>query len=219
MSTTGSPSDTPVTSGPTRSTTPALARSHADLLALRQPAAPGLAATLERAARHRGTSFVEIYQDCNIFNHGAFAYATGRKTRADNVVYLEHGKPLVFGKNRDKGIRIVGCRRPEVVELNDAVPESDLLVHDEKDETLAFLLSRFSFPDLPEPMGVFHAVEDECYEDLLERQISEAVAKKGAAGETRRRLLNSKILRASRFGEEGATFTIVTDALEIAGRR
>jgi 2-oxoglutarate ferredoxin oxidoreductase subunit beta len=134
---------------------------------------------LDRAARHHGTSFVEIYQDCNIYNHGAFAYATGRDNRAENIVYLEHGQPLVFGKERDKGIRIVGCRQPEVVTLGDNLTVDDLLVHDETDESLAFLLTRLTYPDFPEPMGVFYAVEDECYEDLLTAQIDAAIAAKG----------------------------------------
>ena len=138
-----------------------------------------LIAVLERAARHHGTSFVEIYQDCNIFNHGAFAYATGRQNRAENVVYLKHGQPLVFGKDRDKGIRLDDRRQPEVVTLGNGVTEDDLLVHDETDESLAFLLTRFAHPDFPEPMGVFYAVEDECYEDLLEQQIAAAIAEKG----------------------------------------
>jgi 2-oxoglutarate ferredoxin oxidoreductase subunit beta len=85
---------------------------------------------LERAANHKGTAFVEIYQNCNIFNDGAFEYATDKTTKPDNTVYLEQGKPLIFGKERDKGIRLNGLR-PEVVSLKD-VPADDLLVHDEK---------------------------------------------------------------------------------------
>ena len=134
---------------------------------------------LLRAAKHNGTSFVEIYQDCNIFNHGAFAYATNRKTRADNVVYLEHGKPLIFGADGDKGIRLSNCRQPEVVTLGDGVTEKDLLVHDETDESMSYLLTRLSHPEFPEPMGVFYAVEDDCYEVLLERQIAAAIASRG----------------------------------------
>ena len=71
---------------------------------------------LKRAAEHKGTSFVEVYQNCNVFNDGAFDYATDRETKADTVLELEHGKPLIFGKNRDKGIRLNGMT-PEIVEL------------------------------------------------------------------------------------------------------
>ena len=66
--------------------------------------------SIRRAHAHRGTSFVEILQNCNIFNDGAFADVTERETKADHQLVLEHGKPLIFGKNRDKGIRLAtGC--------------------------------------------------------------------------------------------------------------
>src|SRR3954453_6815838 len=90
-----------------------------------------LVATLDRAAKHKGTAFVEIYQDCNVFNSGAFLYAQDRAQKADNVVYLEHGKPLIFGKNRDKGVRLNNGRL-EVVELGKGIKEDDLVFHDEK---------------------------------------------------------------------------------------
>ncbi|MCP4787760.1 MAG: 2-oxoacid:ferredoxin oxidoreductase subunit beta, partial [Fuerstiella sp.] len=77
-----------------------------------------LAATLRRAANHKGTSFVEVYQDCNVFNSGAFFYASKKGEKENNIVYLEHGKPLIFGKERDKGIRLNAHGRPEVVELS-----------------------------------------------------------------------------------------------------
>ncbi len=112
---------------------------------------------LERAAKHVGCAFVEIYQNCNIFNDGAFEYATDKEKKNDNILYLETGKPLIFGTTRDKGIRLHGST-PEVVATKD-VPADDLLVHDESapDPSHAFLLSRFRYPDHPEPMGVFRA--------------------------------------------------------------
>src|SRR5687767_8119702 len=102
---------------------------------------------LERAAKHKGTAFVEIYQNCNIFNDGAFEYATDKLTKSDTTLYLEHGKPLVFGKDRDKGIRLHALT-PEVVNLKD-VDQDDLLIHDEKasEPSLAFLLSRMRYPE------------------------------------------------------------------------
>src|SRR5207237_10896974 len=102
---------------------------------------------LERAANHVGTAFVEIYQNCNIFNDGAFEYATNKETKSDTTLYLEHGKPLVFGKAADKGIRLHGMN-PEIVNLKD-VSKDDLLHHDEKspEPSLAFLLSRMRYPD------------------------------------------------------------------------
>ncbi len=135
---------------------------------------------LERAARHKGTAFVEIYQDCNVFNHFAFQYATDKETKADATLYLEHGKPLVFGRERNKGIRLNGLT-PEVVTLGNGVREDDLLFHDEKAEepALAFALSRMRYPAFPEPMGVFRAVERPCYDELMQSQIDEITAKEG----------------------------------------
>ena len=140
-----------------------------------------LAGVLERAAYHKGTSFVEVYQDCNVFNSGAFTYATKKDQKVDNVVYLEHGKPLIFGKNRDKGIRVNEMSRPEVVQLGDGISEDDLLFHDEKadEPSLAFLLARMRHPEFPEPMGVFRNVERPVYDESLEQQIQDAVQSKG----------------------------------------
>ena len=138
-----------------------------------------LADILERAARHRGSAIVEIYQDCNIFNHMAFEYATDRATKDDHIIVLEHGKPLVFGKQRDKGIRMTGDHKLEVVTLGSEYKEDDLVFHDEHDEKLAFSLSRMSHPEFPEPMGVFYSIQDQVYEDMLDKQVSDATAKYG----------------------------------------
>ncbi len=137
-----------------------------------------LAEVLERAAEHKGSAFVEIYQDCNIFNHMAFEYASDKKLKEEHIIRLEHGKPLIFGNSRDKGIRLHDLK-PEIVELSSGVKEDDLLFHDEHDESIAFLLSRMSHPDFPEPMGVFYQIEDDCYEDLLTQQVQEAQASGG----------------------------------------
>ena len=139
-----------------------------------------LGMVLERAARHKGTAFVEIYQDCNVFNHDAFAYATDKEVKPDNVVYLEHGKPLVFGKNRDKGIRLNNMT-PEVVSLGGDIKEDDLIFHDERSDNpaLAFLLSRMHYPECPEPVGVFRAVQRPTFEDRLVEQLNTAVQKQG----------------------------------------
>ena len=136
--------------------------------------------TLDRAARHKGTSFVEVYQNCSIFNDGAFEYATGKDTKADTTIYLEHNRPLIFGKDRNKGIRLNGMD-PEVVTLDGNVTEDDLLFHDEQqaEPSLAYLLSRMRYPEFPEPMGVFRCVDRPSYEDLLMGQLEEAVEKSG----------------------------------------
>lgn len=139
-----------------------------------------LAYVLERAARHKGTSFVEIYQNCNIFNDGAYEYATGKDTKEDTTIFLEHNRPLVFGKGRNKGIRLNGME-PVVVELGDEMTEDDLLFHDERspEPSLAYLLSRMHYPDYPEPMGVFRCVERPTYEDLLVDQVKTMCKSKG----------------------------------------
>ncbi len=132
---------------------------------------------LERAAAHRGTSFVEIYQNCNIFNDRAFEYATSKDQKHDTTLQLEHNRPLVFGKDRDKGIRLNGMT-PEVVALGDGITEDDLLFHDERsaEPSLAYLLSRMHHPDFPEPIGVFRCVERSSYENLLWDQVKTAAS-------------------------------------------
>ncbi len=139
-----------------------------------------LAYVLERAARHKGVAFVEVFQNCNIFNDGAFAPFAERSVKDERMLVLEHGKPLIFGKNRDKGIRLRGTTL-EVVTLGKGVSESDLLVHDETrpDPAIAFLLARMDYPEYPVPVGVFRAVQKPTYEELLEEQIRRAVAQRG----------------------------------------
>lgn len=139
-----------------------------------------LSDVLKRAAEHKGTAFVEVYQNCNVFNDGAWDYASSKDTKADTTVELIHGKPLIFGKNKDKGIRLNGTE-PEVVELGKGVKEDDLLFHDEKalTPTLAYLLSRMRYPDFPEPIGVFRDVDAPKYDVEVNRQIQTAREKKG----------------------------------------
>jgi len=139
-----------------------------------------LAATLYRAAQHRGTSVVEVYQNCNVFNDGAFSYAQDKATREETTLELEHGKPLIFGKNRDKGIRLNGLR-PEVVSLADGkVSHDDLLFHDEQaDSTLVHLLAKMRHPQFPEPIGVFRDVDIPIFEDQVRGQIEVAIEKRG----------------------------------------
>jgi 2-oxoglutarate ferredoxin oxidoreductase subunit beta len=143
---------------------------------------PHLKATLKKAAAHQGSAFIEILQNCNIFNDGAWESLTEREVRDDHVIALEHGRPMVFGKNRDKGIRLNGLKL-EVVALGDGVGEADLLVHDERreDPTFAFLLSRMEGqPGFPTPIGVLRAVDAPRYEDQMSEQVRQIVAKRGA---------------------------------------
>jgi 2-oxoglutarate ferredoxin oxidoreductase subunit beta len=139
-----------------------------------------LTETLRRAAAHKGAAFIEIYQNCKIFNDGVFEYATDKSIKADNTLYLQHGKPLIFGKDRSKGVRLHGLD-PEVVNLGSGIGVDDLLIHDEKAEepSLAYLLSRMVYPRFPECVGVFRCVQRPTYDDLLNKQIEDAIAKKG----------------------------------------
>jgi 2-oxoglutarate ferredoxin oxidoreductase subunit beta len=139
-----------------------------------------LGMVLQRAAEHPGTAFVEVYQNCNVFNDGAWEYATDRDTKADTIIELEHGKPLIFGRNRDKGIRLNGME-PEIVQLGKGISEDDLLFHDEKapEPSLAYLLSRMRYPEFPEPIGVFRAVDRPRYDAQLNAQMQAAREKRG----------------------------------------
>jgi len=141
-----------------------------------------LSMIVERAARHKGTAFVEIYQNCNIFNDAAFDPFVAREVRSERMIMLEHGKPLIFGKDRNKGIRLRGVH-PEVVTIGEnGVKESDLLVHDESalEPTLAYLLTRMNYPDYPVPAGVFYRADRPRFEEIVEQQSIQATARLGA---------------------------------------
>ncbi len=139
-----------------------------------------LGAMLKRAAEHKGTSLLEVYQNCNVFNDGAMAYAQEKKQRPNNTVELEHGKPLIFGADKDKGVRLVGTRL-EVVNTAD-VPADDLLIHDEKEmnPSIQMMLARMRYPEMPEPMGVLRAVDGvSTYDEQINAQVAEAKKSKG----------------------------------------
>jgi 2-oxoglutarate ferredoxin oxidoreductase subunit beta len=139
---------------------------------------------VEAAARHKGVSFMEVYQNCNIFNDNAFDSFAERSVRSDRVLYLEHGQPMVFGKDRNKGIRMNGAH-PEVVTLGEnGITESDLLVHDINlpDPSVAFMLARMEYReggDFPQPVGIFRAIERDTYEHMMTRQIEQSIGKSG----------------------------------------
>ena len=140
-----------------------------------------LGVMVEAAARHKGVSFLEVYQNCNIFNDHAFDYFAERSVRQDKVLYLEHGKPMIFGKDRNLGIRMNGAH-PEVVAIGEnGITEADILVHDIhlEDPSVAFMLARMEQPDFPQPVGIFRAVERPSYDQMLADQIETAVAKSG----------------------------------------
>jgi 2-oxoglutarate ferredoxin oxidoreductase subunit beta len=137
--------------------------------------------TFRRAHDHRGASFVEVYQNCNVFNDGAFAEITARATRDEMLIQLEHGKPIRFGADGHRGVVLDGQGRLSLVEVAEA-GEDALLVHDEQrdDPGLAFALSRLSRgPYEPTPMGVFRAVDRPDYGSQVDAQLLETQSRKG----------------------------------------
>ena len=142
-----------------------------------------LQAMLIRSHAHKGASFLEIYQNCNIFNDGAFEIFTEKSTKPEETLFLEHGKPLVFGATGQKGIKLDGIK-PVVVTIGEEAGLDDLWIHDEHDFYKAQLLIRmFDDPRVeghfPRPFGVFYETERACYEDILRLQIEETIATKG----------------------------------------
>jgi 2-oxoglutarate ferredoxin oxidoreductase subunit beta len=137
-----------------------------------------LGEVLTRAAQHRGAAFVEIYQNCVIFNPTEWEGLDDRRTRDDHILYLEHGMPMVFGKDRNRGIRLNGFT-PEVVALGEGISEGDLLIHDATSTQLAFLLSSMEFPAYPAPMGVIRDVRKPHYAEQLMAQVRTAQEKRG----------------------------------------
>ena len=141
---------------------------------------PHLKEVLKAASDHKGASFMQIYQNCNIFNDGAFEQYRDKKIREDNLLELKHGEPLIFGKNRDKGIRTTDCYQPEVVQLGNGVSEKDLLVHDE-DGPLGYLymLANLEPPDFPAPIGVLRKTSAPCFSASAHEQIDFVKGKEG----------------------------------------
>ncbi len=140
-------------------------------------------AMFKRAHEHKGTAFVEIYQNCAVFNDGAFFAYSEKETKKEDALFVEHGKPMIFGNNNDKGIKLDGLN-PVVVDISNGVSANDLWIHDERDKTKASLLaSLFDAPTMlhhkPRPFGVFYVEDRAVYEDDLTAQIAAVTAKKG----------------------------------------
>jgi 2-oxoglutarate ferredoxin oxidoreductase subunit beta len=138
---------------------------------------------LIRSHQHKGASFLEIYQNCNIFNDGAFEIFTEKGSKPTETLFLEQGKPLLFGANKDKGIKLDGFH-PVVVDLNAGHSADECWVHDEKDFYKAQILVRmFDDPNkeghLPRPFGVFYETDRPCYEEQLNAQIDHVLQTKG----------------------------------------
>jgi len=142
-----------------------------------------LQSALLASYKHKGSSFLEIYQNCNIYNDGAFEMYTEKSTKKEETLFMVHGKPLVFGANNEKGIRLDGMK-PEVVTIGEKYTLDDLMFHDETDLNKAWLVARFfDNPALehhfPRPFGIFYRTDRPCYEDTMKVQLDSIIAKKG----------------------------------------
>jgi 2-oxoglutarate ferredoxin oxidoreductase subunit beta len=136
-----------------------------------------------RAAEHSGTAFIEIFQNCNIFNDGAFHTLTDKETKFDTVITLEHDKPMIFGKDKDKGIILDGLNPVAVDLTNGKYSADDLLVHSEKDKSpiRSFIIAHMTDnPELPTPIGVFRQIIKPTYDGGVSEQIQKITDKKGA---------------------------------------
>jgi 2-oxoglutarate ferredoxin oxidoreductase subunit beta len=134
--------------------------------------------TLRRAAAHKGTAFVEVFQNCNIFNDKAFEDVTSKEGRTENAIYLEHGKPVIFGKSKDKGVRANGMDL-EIVELGGSIAPENLLVWDETRENPSMAFAMAQLHGTAQPLGVLRAVDKPAYENGVIDQIRNAEQKRG----------------------------------------
>ncbi len=136
-----------------------------------------------QAHAHKGAALVEIFQNCIIYNDGAFQEDVAKQVKLDRTVELAHGEPLVFGKDRDRGVRVGADFVPEVIEFSDGFTEADCLVYDAHRDNhgLASLLATMKSPEHPVPVGVFRKVEAPAYEESMNAQIDAARAPTGGA--------------------------------------
>ena len=139
---------------------------------------------LKRANDHKGTSFVEIYQNCPVFNDGTFFAYSEKETKKEKAIFLEHGKPLLFGNDNDKGIKLDGTM-PVIVNLKEeGVSANDLWIHDEHDKIKAHIIASFfdthyNGVEFPRPFGVMYSEDRSTYEVSMQEQIDELIARKG----------------------------------------
>ena len=141
---------------------------------------PHLRELLKRTHEHQGAAFVEIYQNCNIFNDKAFDSVVAKPVRDEQTVDLVHGEPLIFGKEKDKGIRLAGTKL-EVIRFEDGFGPDDCLVWDETDPNpaLSFMVSQMGPPDFPTPIGVFRKIDLPTYDQGVVRQLAHEIETKG----------------------------------------
>ena len=134
---------------------------------------------LKESHQHSGTSFLEIYQNCWVFNDGTFANLTDKEIKMETQLILEHGKPMIFGKESNKGMRLAGSKL-EVVVIGETSSMDDILVHDESNKIQGLLLSELTHKDgFPTPIGVIYREDKPTYENLLYNQMDKAVNLQG----------------------------------------
>ena len=133
-----------------------------------------MATIFQAASEHQGTSFVEIYQNCNIFNDGVFSDLTDKEKKDETQLVLEHGHPMIFGAKKNKGLILEGSNF-KIVELGKDYNQDDILVHNIEDKNLAMLLSEITYiPELPVPIGILYKENKPTYEHMIKTQIQQA---------------------------------------------
>ena len=136
-----------------------------------------MGSVIKESSLHKGTSFIEIYQNCNIFNDRAFSNLTDREIKSDNVLVLEENMPMIFGKEKDKGLMLDGPKF-KVVKLNDDYSINDILVHNPKDRNLGLILSEMTYDEnLPVPIGILYKENKPTYDSMMKDQINTAKTK------------------------------------------
>jgi 2-oxoglutarate ferredoxin oxidoreductase subunit beta len=133
-----------------------------------------MADVLEEADRHQGTAVVEILQNCIIFADKTHSMVTGKEYRDDNQVFLEHGEPILFGKDKTKGIRLNGCKLEVVEPGKNGITADDILIHDryEQDPTIQLMLAKMNVPDFPVATGVIRSAKAPTFDRLMDEQIA-----------------------------------------------
>jgi len=152
---------------------------------------PHFTKVLERAARHKGSAIIEIFQNCIVFNDGAWTDVSEKAVRDEHNVDLVHGQPLIFGKDKNKGIRLNGFK-PEVVEFPAGQPPKDLIVYDETSPALAQIMCHMARPEFPVAQGVFRSVQRPALHELIDGQVAEAREKAGGKPDLQKLLKGSE---------------------------
>ena len=138
-----------------------------------------MGAMIQAASKDEGTSFIEIYQNCNIFNDGAFSELTEKETKAETQLVLVQGQPMIFGASNNKGLILEGSNF-KVVTLGKNYSADDILKHDMNDKNLAMLLSEITYnPELPVPIGILYQENKPTYDKMMTEQIKDSIQSQG----------------------------------------